>query len=117
MNKQAKNLTEFKALIERYETIKLDEIRKAFEREYDTIFNSVPKYLTGYSGYDTCSLCKAVGKRYDNNECFDGVYGSSLACTEHVTYSKIEDADTLQKLLSAYRAGEKYLRSLLEETK
>ena len=105
---EAKNLKEFKELIERYETITLEEIKETeFVKEYTA------KGLTGFGDPKTCSLCK-VG-------CTDCVYGSIISTGEDClggenkkTYTRIESADTPLKLRNAFRARAKHMKTLLK---
>lgn len=117
MNKKAKNLPAFKALIERYETITIEEIEdeiKKHERLYDA-----KTALTGLGRMNTCSLCVALNKWEDNifKQCSRCVYGGITGCVDHKSYTAIVRAKTPTSILSAYRARAKYMRSLLEETK
>ena len=101
-----KNLKEFKALIERYETITIEEITKGFRR-YTS--NEVPEYLTGFGASITCSLCVSAGS------CNNCVYGkdSCMDGKNEKTYFRITNADTPTKLKNAYRARAKHMRTLL----
>lgn len=110
-----KNLKEFKALIERYETIQLPEIEAAFKIP-DC---EVKKYLTGFGNWETCSLCQAVSFGY-LVECSDCMYEKNLGCIYGVakatkTYESIDLADTPKQLLTAYRNRAKFMRKLLRE--
>jgi len=100
-----KNLKEFKALIERYETITLEETRKCVNDHFEL------NRLTGYGGYPKrCTLC--VGAE---NSCDNCVYGkeSCMDGKNEKTYFRIDNADTPTKLKNAYRARAKHMRTLL----
>ena len=114
-----KNITTFKKLIERYETITLDEIKKEWERnrkilgDNDTVGFLVAQHLTGFGGSQTCTLCDAV---YQN--CDDCVYGEAYGCLtgeNHESYEKIEEAKTPRTLFNAFRNRAKHLRKTYKE--
>jgi hypothetical protein len=123
MNKNAKNLPEFKALIERYEAITLKEIKDCLkDTDYD--MDAVRVRLTGFGFKHRCTLCAAAIQQKGEGEsmCHVCVYGNSderrrlsLACTDDETYSAIDDAKHPGKLLKAYRARAKYMRTLITE--
>jgi len=102
-----KNLKEFKALIERYETITLEEIKKT-----GNIYNAAFK-LTGFNSVN-CSLCKPI-----RSNCFLCVYCDKVehGCLEGKngeTFDRIYFADTPTKLLNAFRARAKHMKTLLK---
>ena len=113
MNKDAKNLPEFKALIERYETITLEEIEIVFDK-YGSKEES-KESLTGFGL--NCSLCVVAGikKELGTMRCYSCVYGAILDCQRQETFKAIYNATTPKSLLSAYRARAKYMRTLLKE--
>jgi hypothetical protein len=119
-----KNLPEFKALIERYESITLDEI----ESEYLIIFDAftIANKLTGYGEKCTCTLCKPLlgaisegsitkcqfcvyreGKPYNINYCVE--------LENEKTYYMINNAKTPEYLLKAFKARAKHMRNILKE--
>lgn len=99
----------FIKLIERYETITLEEIGKAF------INSPIPwRGLTGFGHRYTCSLCiiylssdcvKCPWVKLTGDKCGNGIN------TE--TYRKIPSAVNSVQLLEAYRGRAKYMRSVL----
>jgi hypothetical protein len=94
-----KNIKQFKALIERYETITLDEIKQEKMNKAK---------LTGFDSPDTCTLCLAV-----KQECYNCVYGTFCGCCggeNRSTYYGITDAKTVKQLLNAFRARAKHMR-------
>lgn len=117
-----KNLPEFKALIERYESITIEEI-KAISGDDDRYFDSeyVMAVLTGFGRTVSCSLCVAVGhKNIYTYNCHKCVYGGNpdtgeFKCAQHPTYDAIEDAATPSQLLTAIRNRAAYMRTLLPE--
>jgi len=107
-----KNLKEFKALIKRYESITLDEIKEAFEKSKLSIFlfDNAANELTGFGNFpNECILCGSVEMCeqciYGNDGCVNG--------KNRKTYNKIENADTPLKLFSAYRARAKHMKTLI----
>ena len=119
-----KNLEEFKALIERYESITLEEIKGAFDIHLPFY---VRKNLTGFGSEYTCSLCTAIGKVPSVDSfysCGPCVYWVSAyrnyGCCEGEnmeSFDKISDAKTPEDLFSAYRERAKHMRSLLTKYK
>lgn len=110
-----KNLEEFKALIERYETITLEEIKTEYNKNSSLI--GIPNKLTGYGNVTTCTLCLAV--RGCGScvwyETLDRVY--DYPCGEqdnYTTYHDIGDAWTIEMLLEAYRKRAKHMKNMLE---
>jgi hypothetical protein len=112
---EMKNLEEFKKLIERYETITIEEIRKEWKNNdegWETAQN-----LTGFGGTGTCTLCKAVGidknELFSNPNCSECVYEEDYGCihgNNEKTYNKIEESKTPKGLLTAFRNRAKHLR-------
>lgn len=104
MKQQPKNIKEFKELIERYESITLEEIKEAFKNRL-----YVAKYLTGFRHYKSCTLCVAVKK-----ECNDCVYNEFIGCSLikslQDSFNRIYMANTPLKLKNAYRNRAKVLR-------
>ena len=110
---KAKNLKQFKALIERYETITLEEIEKVHD---DFYMYATPNTLTGFGNNLTCSLCSKDNKIID---CVNCVYNirTSKHCNEGVnlkTFAKIVYAETPKSLLKAFRARAKHMKTLLK---
>ena len=107
-----KNLKEFKALIKRYESITLKEIEEVFDDTY--IYTNDPaNRLTGF-GSSKCPLCKKINVF---NECNGCVYTISRGCLKGInkeTYNAIENADTSQELLNAFRARAKHMKTLIK---
>lgn len=111
-----KNLPEFKKLIERYESITIEEI------EYNEFDKS---YLTGFGSHFSCTLCIAINKRHDNSNCKECVFYRTLkrqvACAlgrNAKTYDAIDNilySDDSKELLTAYRNRAKHMRSILKK--
>lgn len=110
------NLKEFKKLIERYETITIEEIENTISTIGSLYDSEVLEKLTGFGCTDTCILCKAVGFNDDTPACNDCVYGSLFGCMYNegrLTYDAILDADTSEALLTAYRNRAKFMKEFL----
>ena len=114
MKKNVKNLPEFKALIERYDTITLQEIEDVLT---DVAWpEDAKQQLTGFGKHSTCTLCIAAGRTGDWGETCKGcVYHGDMGCLRHKTYDMICKAETPEELLKAYRARAKYMRTLITE--
>ncbi len=103
-----KNLKEFKALIKRYESITLEEI-KGIEHISDAA-----NTLTGFNNTDICSLCNSISKN-----CSLCVYKSDyhyFHCVNGInkkTFDEIKNADTPTKLRNAFRARAKHMKTLI----
>ena len=122
MNPNAKNLPEFKKLIERYETITIEEIEEAWSDDGEATGDyDARKELTGFGSTSTCSLCRPVMSKEHGLRCDKCVYGYKdamlipMPCTRDDTFEMIRAADTPELLLSAYRARAKYMRTLIEK--
>jgi hypothetical protein len=125
-----KNLKAFYALIKRYRGITLSEINSEKKKliqlrkkngYYGHLYYQLAEKLTGFGSNDTCTLCKpticlnsvyAVGYTdYDNRR--------TLFCVgvkEHrKTYNKIQNANTSEQLLSAFKARANYMDQWLKK--
>lgn len=99
---EAKNLKEFKALIKRYESITLKEIKAEDITEARYI-------LTGFA--IDCPLCGNC-----RPGCIGCVYGSRMGCVKgnnRKTFKGISNADTPIRLRNAYRARAKHMKTLI----
>lgn len=111
-----KNLTEFKALIIRYETITIEEIEKK---------NCIKQDITGFGRFDKCTLCIAIGKHWDNNKCHNCLYYSSVkkstekypcnSFENEKSYERIYDATTPNSILKAYWLRAIHMRGILKK--
>jgi len=107
---KTQNLKEFKALIKRYESITLEEIKKAFDK-YDWL--DVANCLTGFDGgiNNPCTLCEPI-----KTTCVMCVYGKDMGCLcgeNALTFNRILNADTPTKLRNAFRARAKHMKTLI----
>jgi len=118
-----KNLKEFKELIERYETITLEEIKTEWKKRKDLNWGhsdyaayETANRLTGFGSSSTCTLCQAVKQEFVR--CGDCVYGESYGCVNdgnEKTYQKIENTKTPKGLLTAFRNRAKHLKTTYKE--
>jgi hypothetical protein len=122
-----KNKKEFKELVERYETIGLDEINEEWYSEISSIDNThskrVAKLLTGFGSTKTCSLCKKVkmqlwetpnckycffhSKKFKNGDQDFGCINNE----NYETYLGIKLSETPEELLRAFRKRAEHLRT------
>jgi hypothetical protein len=120
-----KNLPEFIALIQRYESIQLAEIKAKFdEYAYHLVKkHKILKPLTGFGYSTTCKLCVAVTDNTQWTNCSQCVYmpAVSLGSTHcnvggnEETYEAIYNATTPTQLLTAYRNRAARMREVLKE--
>lgn len=106
------NLKEFNELIERYETITLEEIKK--EWEVNGLSLVTKRALTGFASGETCTLCLKV-----DSVCEYCVYGCGYSCEcscgdNEKSYDDIYYASTPLMLRNAYRRRAKHMRELLK---
>lgn len=117
-----KNLNEFKELIDRYESITIDDIEEV-EKGLNVIICeygwAVANKITGFGGGETCSLCKATDQDCDNCVWSHGV--GSDDCTESYTipdvgisYDNISKATGAKKLLKAFKFRARVMRNFLK---
>ncbi len=106
-----KNIKAFRKLVERYETITLEEIEK--KNKSGLSVHLLANKLTGYGACGTCKLCKASKSMFIQVNCDECVYGYEFGCIYHKnskTYNAIENAKTTKQLLKAFRNRAKHLR-------
>jgi len=118
-----KNLKEFKALIERYESITLEEIKNTDVslpnidvlsiaiQQVTGIYKLKANRLTGFGSHNTCSLCEG--------ECEECVYLviAVAGCNQRgnkKTFRRICNASSPIKLRNAFRARAKHMKTLLK---
>ena len=116
-----KNIKEFKELIERYESITLEEIEATgpfvcdqfyLVNNYSTINN-----LIGFGRSATCMLCNALLDKF----CFGCVYCHNnqkvMMCARYPfnrSFDKIRDASNAEELLLAVKERAKVMREYLK---
>lgn len=109
------NIDALKKLVERYETITLEEIEAVQSK----------KLLTGFGFYYDCILCSSIYDQIGKNDCSRCVYASTLTSCElntpcysgshKDTYKAIQDARTSKELFDAYKARAKYIRETFSQ--
>ncbi len=111
-----KNLKEFKALKKRYETITLVEVKEKFKGNY---WNIVAQLLTGYGSDLSCTLCLPL-RRNRWTHCNKCVYSTDkriryecLRGINRKTFNRMDNANTPLKLLNAFRARAKHMKTLI----
>ena len=114
---KAKNLKEFKALIERYESITLEEIKE--KESYFRNMDNVATSFTGFGDDKKCTLCQPITEN-DEVNCRKCIYSNSedysFYCLKNEnlkTFDRICDADTPLKLRNAFRARAKHMKTLI----
>jgi hypothetical protein len=117
-NNKPENIKEFKALIERYESISLEEI----EKNWTGFGDSTAKLLTGFSSITTCTLCIPTYKNSNLYDCHKCVYRINSGCLNltsllTLSYKKIYNSRTPLELLNAYRERAIVLREFAKENK
>ena len=112
MKDKPKNTKEFIVLMNRYETITLEEIKEAWENSYVKRGHDVAQSLTGFGGSSTCTLCLAV-----KEDCSKCVYGRSergwYGCLDKPhdkTYHNIDHTKTPLQLRNALRKRAKHMK-------
>jgi hypothetical protein len=131
-----KNLKEFKELIQRYETITLEEIKETWKendaklwRKYYYRYSSEGDYvaedLTGFGSPQKCILCTAIKKKcsvcvwgIDTTENSWYKTDKNYSCCKNEnekTYKAIEYAKSPEELLQAFRNRAIRMRERLEE--
>ena len=127
MNKA--NLKAAEKLAKRYESITLDEIKNA-KPDPDLWsmagpMDVVAAILTGFGRSNICTLCKATGKvqglyhkESQCSECIHGGENGGNACVlgeSKNSYEAIENSQTPEELLVAFKERAKYLRMRIKE--
>ena len=105
-----KNLKEFKELIERYESITIEDIEEAFK------YANPESILTGYGLKSKCLLCISASQKCKN--CYFSMDFNYYTCyclsgNNTETYYNIRQASTPEQLLEAYRARAKHMKTLI----
>jgi hypothetical protein len=107
------NKQEFIMLVKRYESVTLEEIQPIWDSQEDIGYCAirVAEHLTGFGSKSTCTLCKPI-----NGVCSKCIYGGRgyrfgcINSQNNKTYSGIENAETAEELLDAFRKRAKHLR-------
>jgi hypothetical protein len=101
-------------LAERYETISLEEIKEAFKNypeDYPHRLSEIKEGLTGFGSWHRCNLCRVA---YDCDRCLYAPYKCYRSAYSE-SYYAIEQAETPEELLLAYRERAKVIRARIEE--
>lgn len=110
---KAENEKEFLALIERYESITLAKLSKAW---LGYGFHTLNK-ITGFGQTSDCTLCRTIRDESHLN-CSLCVYGSSYGCVHNkneVTYHEITQAPTPEELLIAIKNRAKHMKKVWKQ--
>ena len=115
---EPKNIKEFNALIKKYESITLEQIKKVWNGIQYPDGVDVAEILTGFGSMSTCTLCLGAGAE-DRDGCYKCVYyrkrrDTYLFCCNTgrnlKTYSAIEEAMAPEDLWKAFRERAKFMR-------
>lgn len=125
MKPSKKNIEAAQALVKRYNTITLSEIKKMWKKLKDDYFGpldgkDIATQLTGFGDPSTCTLCKSVKAKC--NKC---IYQIELGCGDDTenryiskpvakTYSAIKHAKGPIFLQRAFRNRAKVIKSVLK---
>lgn len=106
------NIEAFQKLVQRYETITLEEIDNNWRDVYP---DENSRERTGFGSSRSCTLCRATAtnKSRTNSNCDLCVYGEDFGCMIKInekTYDRIADARTPEDLHDAYQARAAHLR-------
>lgn len=110
-NENAQNIKQFVELIERYESLTFEEIKKEWERSQYQMGHQVAQIVTGFGGSQTCTLCLSI-----DGQCLICVYGANdsgygcLTRSHTKTYNDIDDATTPRKLFNAFKRRAAHMR-------
>ena len=117
--KKIVNRAEFEALIERYESITIEDI----ENEGEFCYRFTIMEITGFGSRLSCSLCQPTTTKPREFNCDLCIWSSvedshsqkDIYCSFHETYKNIAFADAPQGLLRAVKARAKYMREVLNK--
>lgn len=132
MNEKPKilNVKEAKELVARYRAITLEDIDS--NKEFSLTMSSILHAITGFSNLNTCTLCTAVGCKWNNIKCdncihiinspreipecgiMDEKYPCNMPGSSEETYEAIESADSAKELLEAVAKRADYLESVIK---
>jgi len=104
-----KNVKEFKKLIERYESITLEEIEDQAELLVEFNATHIAHKLTGFGYSKSCTLCRKV--KENCNLCVyakDGI--GHFNCLDDKSYDNIDRATSSEELKKAFKRRAIYLR-------
>ena len=118
------NLPEFKALIERYESITIEEIENNWDTFYYKPGMACAQMLTGFGSTSKCTLCKSVsmdcskcawffsktGEEYDKEEDYPCVSRQN-----YKSYDLIYESTSPSELLTAFRNRAEHMRKHIKK--
>ena len=122
---KSQNEKEFKALIKKYESITLKQLKEE-DRESDIFYSKILTRITGFGNTTKCTLCNATRKSNPNHrkDCTECVYGMSEdkdvwnECIENnneFTYNAISNATSIESLLLAIKSRAKHMREVYKQ--
>ena len=104
------NKKEFLALIEKYESITIEEIEKVWHREAGVTANS----LTGYGRSESCILCRAVDVHCFQCEWVKLTLNKCSRGDNFSSYALIADVKTPEQLRQAFVNRTKHMKEVLK---
>ena len=107
MNEKVYNLKEFKDLIEKYQSITLDEAKGAWLIDGKI----TAEIITGFGGRDTCTLCIAV-----EGYCKYCIYRDFIGCVKGDNSSScdaIYEARDPEELIIAFKSRAAHMKTLI----
>lgn len=106
-------MKEFEALIEKYESITIDDIKKVSAKTGSFSGADTANGLTGYGAKFSCTLCVAVDG-FCNDCTWNTLTGDKCGVKDTGrTYIHIFDAETPKELLQAFKNRAAYMRKVL----
>jgi hypothetical protein len=114
-----KNIAAAKALIEKYNTISLKEIRELWQSRPSRLARNVARDLTGFGSTTSCTLCITTRTPKENTRCRCCIYKKERGCTAaspriEITYNHIEDVENPTALLKAFRERAKLIQRIVQ---
>jgi acetylglutamate synthase len=112
-NASPKAIEAAKKLIERYNSITIEEI----EGCESTLYRSKAHELTGFGSDETCVLCRSVLRNCSSCIYFDTSVSKNYGCTSNAnyeTYIKIISAKNPKQLLTAFRNRAAHITKIVE---
>jgi len=111
---KAVNEKEFKALIKKYESITLEELKN---NDTECTPWTVLEVLTGFGSWGTCTLCEPM-RTAVSVDCSKCAYASTdekfhcTKCDNRASYKDIENADSLESLLIAIKSRAEHMKKV-----
>ena len=119
-----RNIKEVKALVNKYNSITITDIRRELYQSNADTFESqyIANKLTGFGSTDSCTLCLALRNSFAHhytscihtNYVLLGEVGcSSINGKSRATYMAIDEASDPSELLQAFKDRAEYLHTLI----